>query len=75
MIPAMPTNRGPVFEKPLTHQSGLQQEVKILVVSANLEGRRTVNEILEDLSMQIISCSTLSQAEQVLRASKEKEHD
>ena len=66
MILAMPLNRGRVFEKPLTHQSGMQDEVAILVVSPNLESRRTVNKILEELSTQIISCSTVSQAEQVL---------
>jgi DNA-binding NtrC family response regulator len=66
MIRAMPANRGHVFEKPLTHQSGMQDEVSILVVSADLESRRTVNKIIEELSMQIISCSTLKQAEQVL---------
>src|ERR1700686_4482961 len=58
--------RGHVFEKPLTHQSGMQDEVTILIVSANLESRRTVNKILEQLSTQIISCSTVSPAEQVL---------
>jgi DNA-binding NtrC family response regulator len=62
----MPANRGPVFEKPLTHQSGMQDELTVLVVSANLESRRTVNKILEELSTQITSCSTLSQAAQVL---------
>lgn len=66
MIPAMPTNRDHVREKPLTHQSGMQDEVKILVVSASLEHRRTVNKILEELSMQVISCWTLSQAEEAL---------
>jgi DNA-binding NtrC family response regulator len=66
MIPAMLANRDHIFAKPLTHQSGMQNEVTILVVSANLEGRRTVNKILEELSMQVISCWTLSQAEEVL---------
>jgi DNA-binding NtrC family response regulator len=66
MIRATPANRGPVFEKPLTHQSGMQDEVTILVVSADLESRRTVNKIIEELSMQIFSCSTSKQAEQVL---------
>jgi CheY-like chemotaxis protein len=66
MIPALPANSGPVFEKPLTQQSGRQDEVTILVVAANLESRRTVNKMLEELSLQIISCSTLSQAEQAL---------
>jgi DNA-binding NtrC family response regulator len=66
MIPAVLANRGPVFEKPLTRQSKTQDEVTILVVLANLEIRRTVNKILEELSTQIISCSTLSEAEQIL---------
>jgi DNA-binding NtrC family response regulator len=66
MIPAVLANRGPVFEKPQTRQSEMQDEVAILVVLANLESRRTVNKILEELSTQIISCSTLSEAEQIL---------
>jgi hypothetical protein len=64
--PSHAAYRGHVFEKPLTHQSGMQDEVTILIVSANLESRRTVNKILEQLSTQIISFSTVSQTEQVL---------
>jgi DNA-binding NtrC family response regulator len=49
-----------------TYESGLQDELTILVVSANLESRRTISRILEALSVQVIPCSTLAQTEQVL---------
>jgi hypothetical protein len=49
-----------------TYESGLQDELTILVVSANLESRRAVSKIVEALSVQVIPCPTLVQTKQVL---------
>jgi DNA-binding NtrC family response regulator len=49
-----------------TTKSELQGQPTILVVSANLESRREVSKTLEALSVHVITCSTLAQAEQVL---------
>jgi DNA-binding NtrC family response regulator len=54
------------FEISTTYESGLQDQLTILVVSANLESRRAVSRILEALSVQVIPCSTLGQTKQVL---------
>ena len=37
-----------------------------MVVSANVESRRQVSNILEALSVQVIPCSTVAQTEQLL---------
>jgi DNA-binding NtrC family response regulator len=63
--PSMGQNADHGFEISTT-RSGLHEQPTILVVSANLESRREVSRILEALSVQVIPCSTLAQAEQVL---------
>jgi DNA-binding NtrC family response regulator len=45
---------------------GYQEELAVLVVSANLESRREVCKILEALCVQVIPCCSLAQAAQVL---------
>jgi DNA-binding NtrC family response regulator len=66
MNPSMREDAGHRFEISTTYESGLQAQVTILVVSANLESRRAVSRILEALSVQVIPCSTLDQAKQAL---------
>jgi DNA-binding NtrC family response regulator len=66
MNPSMRENATHRFEISTTYESGLQDELTILVVSANLESRRTVSNILEALCVSVIPCSTLAQTEQVL---------
>jgi DNA-binding NtrC family response regulator len=48
------------------NQSGLKTGFEALVVSANLEHRQTIIRNLESLSIGVVSCSTLSQAEEAL---------
>lgn len=66
MNPSKRENPAHRFEIPTTYESGSQEQVTILVVSANLESRREVSKTLEALSVQVIPCSTLAQTEQVL---------
>jgi DNA-binding NtrC family response regulator len=66
MNPSMRENVAHRFEISTTYESGLQDELTILVVSANLESRRTVSNILEAISVNVVPCSTLAQTEQVL---------
>jgi DNA-binding NtrC family response regulator len=54
------------FEISTTYEFGLQDQLTVLVVSANLESRRAVSRVLEALFVQVIPCSTLAQIEQVL---------
>src|SRR5271168_3274632 len=44
----------------------MQDALAVLVVSANLESRRSLTKILEAVSVHVVPCSTLNQAEQVL---------
>jgi DNA-binding NtrC family response regulator len=66
MNPSMREDTDHRFEISTTYESGLQAQLTILVVSANLESRRAVSRILEALSVQVIPCSTLDQTKQVL---------
>jgi DNA-binding NtrC family response regulator len=66
MNPSMRENAAHRLAVSITYESRLQNELTILVVSANLESRRTVSKILEALSVNVIPCSTLAQTEQVL---------
>jgi DNA-binding NtrC family response regulator len=66
MNSSMREDAGHRFEISTTYESGLQDQLTILVVSANLESRREVSRILEALSVQVVPCSTLAQTEQVL---------
>lgn len=66
MNPLTREDEGHRFEISTSYELGLRDQLTILVVSANLEGRREVCRILEALSVQVIPCSTLAQAEQVL---------
>jgi DNA-binding NtrC family response regulator len=66
MNPSTREDAGHRFEISASYESGLQAQLTILVVSANLESRRAVSRILEALSVQVIPCSTLDQAKQVL---------
>jgi DNA-binding NtrC family response regulator len=54
------------FETSTTPASDLQETLTILVVSGNLERRREVSKILEALCVEVIPCSTLAQATQLL---------
>jgi DNA-binding NtrC family response regulator len=66
MNPLIREDEGHRFEISTSYELGLRDQVTILVVSANLESRREVSRILEALSVQVVPCSTLAQAEQVL---------
>jgi DNA-binding NtrC family response regulator len=44
----------------------MSKELDVLVTSANLEHRRSLVRILEELPLNVISASTLQQAEEVL---------
>ena len=66
MTPSMQTNVRDAFERPTAYQTTLQVGFNVLLISANFESRRTISKILEGLSIQVISCSSLSQARQVL---------
>jgi DNA-binding NtrC family response regulator len=65
MTPSMQANVGST-ESSTTFQIGMQDKLTVLVISADLEGRRTVNRILEALSVNTIACSMVSEAQQVL---------
>lgn len=54
------------FEISTTYEPVLQEQLTTLVVSANVESRRRVSNILEALSVQVIPCSTVAQTEQLL---------
>lgn len=62
----MLTSAGHNPERSTPYETGIHDALTVLVVSADLEGRRSVTRTLEALSVQVIPCSTLSQAEQVL---------
>jgi DNA-binding NtrC family response regulator len=66
MNPSMQTFTGHNSKRSTPYETGMQDALTVLVVSADLESRRSVTKALEALSVQVISCSTLSQAEQVL---------
>ncbi len=66
MTPSVQANIGQSFEKPATYPTATRNEFTALIVSADLEGRRKINKILEALSIDCISCSTLNQAAEVL---------
>lgn len=60
------TSAGQNSERSIRYETGIQDALTVLVVSADLESRRSVTKILEALSVHVIPCSTLNQAEQVL---------
>ena len=62
------------FDISTTYEAGLQEQVTILVVSANLESRRQVSNILEALSVQVIPCSTVGPNRTTTLASTPKSH-
>jgi DNA-binding NtrC family response regulator len=66
MNPSIRESAAHRFEISTTYESGLQEQLTILVVSANLESRREVSNILEALSVHVIPCSTVAQTEEVL---------
>ena len=66
MNPSMRGDAGHRFEISTTYESELQDQLTILVVSANLESRRAVSKTLEALSVYVIACSTLAQTGEVL---------
>lgn len=65
-MPAIGATKSQVFANLPTHHTDTQDEFAVLVVSADLESRRTVTNILQALSIQTDSCSTLTQAEEAL---------
>lgn len=66
MNPSMRESAAHRSEISTTYESELQNQLTIVVVSANLESRRAVTKVLEALSVHVIPCSTLAQTEQVL---------
>lgn len=66
MNPSMQTYAGHNPERSTPYETRMQDELTVLVVSADLESRRSVTKTLEALSVHVIPCSTLNQAEQVL---------
>src|SRR5580693_1256051 len=66
MNPSMETYAGHNREGSTPYDTRIEDALTVLVVSADLESRRSVTKILEALSVQVIPCSTLNQAEQVL---------
>jgi DNA-binding NtrC family response regulator len=66
MTPSMQANIRRGFESSTRYQTGVQVEFKVLLISPNLESRRTISKVIEELAIQVISCSTLSQARQAL---------
>jgi DNA-binding NtrC family response regulator len=66
MNPSMQSCTGHNPERSTPYETGMQDAPTVLVVSADLESRRSVTKTLEALSVYVISCSTLNQAEQVL---------
>ncbi len=53
-------------------EPGFQEELTVLVVSANLESRREVCKILEALCVNVIPCCSLAQAEPLLSLQRPK---
>jgi DNA-binding NtrC family response regulator len=66
MISSISVNKSYAFENPLTHPATTLDHFTALVVSADLESRRAVTKILDALSIQTTSCSTLAQAQEAL---------
>jgi CheY-like chemotaxis protein len=66
MNPSMQTSAGHNSERSTPYETRVQDSLTVLVVSADLESRRSVTKTLEALSVHVIPCSTLTQAEQVL---------
>jgi len=52
--------------KPVQKTATLPRHVKALVVSPRMEVRKPLLQVLENLSADVISCSNLQQAEEVL---------
>lgn len=66
MTPSLHVDMRRVFETPETHQTQPHNEFLVLLISSDLEGRRTVNGVLEALSVQVVWSSTVSQAREAL---------
>jgi DNA-binding NtrC family response regulator len=66
MNPSMQTSAGHKSERLTPYETRMQDALTVLVVSADLESRRSVSKILEALYVHVISCSTLTQTKQVL---------
>jgi DNA-binding NtrC family response regulator len=66
MTPSLQTSIRRGFERPAAYRPEAQAEFKILLISGNFESRRTIGKVFEGLSIQVVSCSTLSQARQAL---------
>ena len=65
MHPTLQTSSGHSFDQ-ATIYDRQTREFRVLLVSANLESRRAVSRILEELGVIVIPCSSLEQAEQAL---------
>jgi DNA-binding NtrC family response regulator len=66
MNPSMQTYADHNPERSTPYETRMQDELTVLVISADLASRRSVTKTLEALSVHVIPCSTLNQAEQVL---------
>jgi DNA-binding NtrC family response regulator len=62
----MQTSAGRKPERPIPYETRNEDALTVVVVSADLESRRSVSKILEALYVHVIACSTLGQARQVL---------
>ncbi len=66
MISAIQANSIHAVESSEPLHIKMQNKFMVLVISPDLEGRRTVCRILEALSVDIITCSMFNQAQQIL---------
>jgi DNA-binding NtrC family response regulator len=66
MNPSMQTFAGHKSQRSTPYETRIEDALTVLVVSADLESRRSVCKILEALYVHVIACSTLGQARQVL---------
>jgi DNA-binding NtrC family response regulator len=64
--PSVRTSAGHKPERLTPDDTRIEDALTVLVVSADLESRRSVSKILEALYVHVIACSSLAQTRQVL---------
>jgi hypothetical protein len=52
MTPSMQANIRRGFESSTRYQTGVQVEFKVLLISPNLESRRTISKVIEELAIR-----------------------
>ncbi len=65
MPPTLQANFGHSFDQATIYEQP-SRELRVLLVSPNLENRRAVSRILEEIGVIVIPCSSLEQAQQAL---------